>query len=224
MQNPNLDQARHNMVVQQVRPCEVIDDHVLEHMETVPRDAFVCEPCQNLAYTHTMIPLRRFDDNCPVMMTPIIEGRMLQALNVQADEKVLEIGTGSGYVTALLAKSARHVYSVEIIPALSTGAREKLAGQGIHNVTLEVGDAAHGWDVHAPYDVIAITGSLPVLEENFQHSLTIGGRLFVITGEGPAMEALLITRTAENEWRHESLFETELPALLNAPRPQHFVF
>jgi protein-L-isoaspartate(D-aspartate) O-methyltransferase len=222
MQNPNLELARHNMVVQQVRPCDVIDDHVLELMESVPRDAFVCEPCQKLAYTDTMIPLGDFDGDCPVMMSPIIEGKMLQALNVQPTDIVLEIGTGSGYVTALLAKSAQHVHSVEINASLSKSAKEKLAAQGIMNVNLEVGDASHGWG--GPYDVIAITGSLPVLDERFQQSLKVGGRLFVITGEGHAMEAILITRVAENEWRHESLFETELPALLNATQPQHFTF
>ncbi|WP_126456880.1 protein-L-isoaspartate O-methyltransferase family protein [Sulfuriflexus mobilis] len=224
MQNPDLELARHNMVVQQVRPCDVIDDHVLELMESVPRDAFVCEPCQKLAYTDTMIPLGHFEGDCPVMMTPIVEGKMLQALNVQPTETVLEIGTGSGYVTALLAKLARHVHSVEIIPALSASAKDKLAAQHIRNVTLEVGDAAHGWGAHAPYDVIAITGSLPVLEERFQQSLKVGGRLFVITGEGHAMQALLITRTSDHEWHYESLFETEIPALLNATQPQHFAF
>ena len=224
MQNPNLELARHNMVVQQVRPCDVIDDHVLALMESVPRDSFVCEPCQKLAYTDTMIPLGNFDGDCPVMMTPIVEGKMLQALDVQPTETVLEIGTGSGFVTALLAKSARHVHSIEIIPSLSNSAKEKLAAQGIMNTTLEIGDAAHGWPEHAPYDVIAITGSLPVLEEDFQYCLKVGGRLFVITGEGHAMEALLITRTGENEWSYESLFETELPPLLNASQPQHFVF
>lgn len=224
MQNPNLELARHNMVVQQVRPCDVLDDHVLDLMESLPRDAFVCEPCQKLAYTDTMIPLGHFEGNCPVMMTPIVEGRMLQALNVQPTETVLEIGTGSGYVTALLAKLACHVHSVEIIPSLSTSAKDKLAAQHIRNVTLEVGDAAHGWEAHAPYDVIAITGSLPVLEERFQQSLTVGGRLFVITGEGHAMQAMLITRKSDHEWHYESLFETEIPALLNATQPQHFAF
>lgn len=224
MQNPNLELARHNMVVQQVRPCDVIDDHVLELMESVPRDSFVCKPCQKLAYADTMIPLGDYNGSCPVMMTPIVEGKMLQALNVQPTEAVLEIGTGSGYVTALLAKSARHVRSIEIVPALSKLAREKLAEQGIHNVTLEVGDGSHGWDINAPYDVIAVTGSLPVLEENIQKSLRVGGRMFVITGEGHAMEAILITRVSDSEWRYESLFETEIPALLNASQPQHFEF
>lgn len=223
MQNPNLELARHNMVVQQVRPCDVIDDHVLELMESVPRDNFVCKPCKQLAYSDTNIPLGEFDGDCPVMMTPIVEGKMLQALNVQPTEAVLEIGTGSGYVTALLAKSARHVRSIEIVPALSNSAREKLAALAIRNVTLEIGDGAHGWEVNAPYDVIAVTGSLPVLEESFQRSLRVGGRMFVIIGEGHAMEAILITRTGDNEWSYQSLFETEIPALLNATQPQNFV-
>jgi len=158
------------------------------------------------------------------MMKPIIEANMLQALDVQPTETVLEIGTGSGFVTALLAKSARHVFSIEINPELSAAAAHNLEQQGIVNVTLEVGDASNGWDEHAPYDVIAVTGSLPLLEERFQHCLKIGGRLFVIIGEAPAMEAVLITRISEGEWQYKSLFETDIAALQNAPTPEHFEF
>jgi len=220
MSNTAQQLARHNMVVQQIRPCNVINDHLLGLLESVPREAFVPADCENLAYADTQIPL----GHGQAMMKPLVEANMLQALNVQPKETVLEIGTGSGFVTALLAKSARHVFSIEINPELSAAAAHNLAEQGITNVTLEVGDASNGWDEHAPYDVIAVTGSLPVLEERFQHCLRVGGRLFVITGEGPAMEAVLITRVSHNEWRHKSLFETDIAPLQNAVTPQHFVF
>ncbi len=220
MNNPAHQLARHNMVVQQIRPCNVSNDNLLELLETMPREAFVPADCENLAFADTQIPLGHGQS----MMKPIIEANMLQALDVQPTETVLEIGTGSGFVTALLAKSARHVFSIEIIPELSAAAAHNLEQQGIVNVTLEVGDASNGWDEHKPYDVIAVTGSLPVLEERFQHCLKVGGRLFVIIGEAPAMEAVLITRISEGEWQYKSLFETDIAALQNAPAPEHFEF
>jgi len=212
--------ARHNMAVQQVRTWNVLDDHVIELLETVPREDFVPKGCENLAYMDTQIPLGGGEH----MMAPVIEARMLQALNIQPADTVLEIGTGSGFITALLANSARHVHSVEINPVLSTMAEQNLLKQGVVNVSLEVGDACTGWDENAPYDAIAVTGSIPVLDERFQHCLKVGGRLFVITGEAPVMEAVLITRTGENEWTHESLFETEIDPLQNAPVPERFTF
>jgi len=226
MSDLNLDTARHNMVVQQIRTWDVFDDNVLELIEKTPRDAFVPEDCRELAYADTRIPLGQpGSEGCPEMMPPVVEARMMQALNVQPTDSVLEVGTGSGYITALLAKAGNHVLSVEKHEKLSKHAGEVLEGMGIHNVTLEVGDAANGWDHHnAPYDVIAVTGSLPVLTEEFQKSLRVGGRLFVIIGEAPAMEALLITRTGENQFDYKSMFETEIAALENAQKPEQFVF
>jgi len=212
--------ARHNMVVQQIRPCNVVNDHLLGLLETVPREKFVPADCENLAFADTQIPL----GHGQYMMKPLVEANMLQALNVQPTETVLEIGTGSGFVTALLAKSARHVHSIEIIPELSAAAGHNLKEQGIMNVSLEVGDAINGWEEHSPYDVIVVTGSLPLLEERFQHCLKVGGRLFVIIGQAPAMEAVLITRISDNEWQYKSLFETSIAPLQNAPAPQHFEF
>ena len=148
---------------------------------------------------------------------------MLQALDIQRHESVLEIGTGSGYVTTLLAKLARHVYSVDIHEEFVASAQGKLASDGTINVTIETGDAAQGWDKHGPYDVIAITGSLPVLPRAFQESLTIGGRLFVFVGDAPVMEASLITRIGQNEYQGQNLFETEMPPLRNALQPNRFV-
>jgi protein-L-isoaspartate(D-aspartate) O-methyltransferase len=147
---------------------------------------------------------------------------MLQALNIQPDETVLEIGTGSGYVTALLAKLARHVYSVDIHEEFVSHVSGKLHDDDILNVTIEQGDAATGWPQHGPYDVIAITGSLPLLAESFQTSLKVGGRLFAIVGDSPVMEARLVTRLSDTEFQTEDLFETDLPPLLNVPQPDRF--
>ncbi|MEW6646169.1 MAG: protein-L-isoaspartate O-methyltransferase [Pseudomonadota bacterium] len=215
----NLEQARHNMIVQQIRPWDVVDDQVLDLIMRTPREDFVLPPYRNLAFTDTALPI----GHGQVMMPPRLEARLLQALAVQPDESVLEIGTGSGYVTALLAQLARHVYSVEIVPQLKQAAEQRLAARGLTNVTVDEGDAAAGWPRRGNYDVIAVTGSLPELPQALQQELNIGGRLFVVVGEAPAMEALLITRTGENEWARESLFETELPPLQNAPRSQRFM-
>ena len=211
-------QARHNMVEQQIRPWNVPDQRVLETISQIPREAFVPREFLNLAYAEINIDL----GHGQVMMTPAVEARLLQAAGVHADDKILEIGTGSGYFTALLATMGGHVYSVEIIPELQQRAREHLAGQGIDNVTLEEGDGACGWSRYAPYDLIVITGSLPLLPESFQQSLAPGGRLIAIVGESPVMEAHLITAEGQDNYRERYLFNTEIPPLINAPRPERF--
>jgi len=216
----NMAQARHNMIEQQIRPWDVLDQRVLELIDGLPRDKFVPTTYLKLAYADVNIPL----DHGQVMMPPKIEARMLQALDIKSSDSILEVGTGSGYVTALLARSGKHVYSVDVYPDFLESAGRKLAELGIGNVTLESGDAVNGWDNHAPYDVIAITGSLPVLPDSFLQGLKIGGRLFVVTGQEPVMEACLITRTAEQGWVKQALFETVLPPLVNAPQPQRFIF
>jgi len=219
MVDMNLEQARHNMIVQQIRPWEVMDDQVLDLMTRTPREDFVPPQYRNIAFTDMEIPL----GHGQVMMTPRLEARMLQALAVQPDESVLEIGTGSGYVTALLAQLARHVYSVEIVPDLKQAAEQRLATRGLTNVTLDEGDAAAGWPRHGSYDVIAVTGSLPTLPPGLQQQLNVGGRLFAVVGEAPTMVALLISRLGESEWAQEGLFETVLPPLQNALPARHFV-
>ncbi|MCL4316615.1 MAG: protein-L-isoaspartate O-methyltransferase [Gammaproteobacteria bacterium] len=216
----NLEQARFNMIEQQIRTWEVLDPRVLELLTRVPREQFAPAPYRGLAFADMNIPLGHGE----VMMAPKVEARLIQALEVQAANTVLEIGTGSGYLTALLASLARHVHSVDIYPDFTAGAGATLAAQGIRNVTLETGDGANGWDRHAPYDVIAVTGSLPLFGAHFQEQLKVGGRLFMIVGQAPAMEALLITRLGPQEWSRESLFETDIPPLVNAPKPQVFVF
>ncbi len=218
MSDMNLENARFNMIEQQIRPWEVLDQRVLDLLNELPREDFVPQRYRKLAYADTTIPL----ENGQVMMPPRVEARILQGLNIQADETVLEVGTGSGYVTALLASLAEYVYSVDINAEMTRTAGDKLADHGIVNVTLETGDAARGWDAHAPYDVIVITGSLPLLPDNFKQALKVGGRLLAIVGDSPVMEVVLISREGENEWAQETLFETDLPALINAPEPERF--
>jgi len=212
--------ARNQMVTQQVRAWEVIDMRVLQILETLPRDRFVPEPYRKLAFADTQIPLLHGQ----VMMTPMVEGRMLQALDPQPNESVLEIGSGSGFISACLAKMAGEVLSVDIYPEFATGAAKILKGLGIRNVQLEIRDGTQLDWLSVRFDVIAVTGSLPVYRENYAQHLNIGGRLFMIIGESPVMEALLVTREAEDAWSRQSLFETGLPALVNTVTPQHFIF
>ena len=205
------------MIEQQIRPWEVLDQRVLDLLSTVPREDFVPPSYRNLAFADINIPLGENQ----VMMSPKVEARILQALNLKENESVLEVGTGSGYVTALLASLAKQVISVDINPEMTRQAGEKLTAHGFKNVTLETGDAARGWG-HTPYDVIVITGSLPLLPDEFKHALKVGGRLLAIVGDPPAMGVVLITRVGESEWAEEILFETDLPALINAPQPERF--
>jgi len=220
MAEHDFAQARFNMVEQQIRPWDVLDPQVLDLLAAIPREEFVPAKYRNLAYMDIGIPLPQGQE----MLHPKIEGRALQALLVKPTDVVLEIGTGSGYLTALLAKMASHVYSVEIHPELMREAARKLKAHGITNATLEEGDGSQGWPDHGPYDVIAITGSVNTVSDKFKTSLKIGGRLFAVVGEGPAMEAQLITRTGQDQWLVKSLFETELPVLTNASKPPKFDF
>jgi protein-L-isoaspartate(D-aspartate) O-methyltransferase len=215
----NIEQARFNMVEQQIRTWEVLDQQVLDLMAEVPREDFVPAAYRNLAFADTCIPLGHGQS----MMVPRVEARMLQALQVERDHRILEVGTGSGFVTALLARLGGHVTSIEIVDSLSSSAQAKLDAHGIENVDLYTGDASHGWQRAAPYDVIAVTGSLPVPEDSFQNTLAVGGRLFVVVGREPAMQALLITRHSESQWASECLFETVLPPLVGVEEPERFV-
>ncbi|MCK4586511.1 MAG: protein-L-isoaspartate O-methyltransferase [Gammaproteobacteria bacterium] len=216
----NIELARSNMIEQQIRPAEVLDQRVLETISDTPREAFVPETYQDLAFSDINVDL----GNAEVMMKPIMEARILQALNIQPGDKILEIGTGSGYLTALLAKLGGHVESVEIEPKILEQAKTRLGNQGITNITLVQGDASGGWNQNEAFDVIAITGSFPILPESFQKQLTVGGRMAVIVGESPVMETLLITRAAEDQWVTQALFETDFPALKNVEQPQAFIF
>ncbi len=216
----NVELARFNMVEQQIRPWDVLDDRVLQAIVDLPREDFVPENARSLAFADMDIPIGHNE----VMMPPKLEARLLQALSLQEDDTVLEIGTGTGFVTALLATLSKHVYSVDIYADFVAEAREKLARHNIKNVTLETGDASKGWSAHGPYDAIFISGALPILPDEFKHSLKIGGRMVAITGLPPVMEAVVITRTGENAWGQESLFETQVPILRNAEVPKRFEF
>lgn len=220
LNNAELARARYNMIEQQIRPWEVLDERVLQLLGEMHRDEYVPAAYRRLAYADISIPL----GHDQVMMAPKIEARLLQALDVRPTDDVFEVGTGSGYLTALLASLGHHLRSVDILPDFIDQARASLERQGIKNVDLETRDAAGGVDDRGPYDVIAVTGSLPVLPEAFRTALRPGGRLFAVVGESPVMEALLITRVGQQEWITESLFETELPSLINAPQPRRFVF
>ena len=149
---------------------------------------------------------------------------MLQALNLRPTDKILEIGTGSGFVTSLLAHLGESVYSVEIYPEFSESAGQKLAAHNLTNITLDVGDGVRGWERHAPYDAILVTGSIPELYDEFKQQLSIGGRLAVVVGTGVVMEALQVVRNGENSWTTTSLFETELKPLVHADAPRTFTF
>jgi protein-L-isoaspartate(D-aspartate) O-methyltransferase len=219
----DVERTRFNMVEQQIRPWEVLDTKVLDLLYKVRREDYVPETHKALAFADLEIPIGHGE----TMLSPKLEARMLQELAVNADDRILEIGTGSGYMTALLASQGAHVYSVDIIAEFTQSAGALLQRHGIKNVTLETGDAAGGWDKHGPYDVIVLTGSMPVLPEVFQHSLKTGGRLFAVVGVAPAMEARLITCTASGptgDYSAIGLFETVIPALRNAPQRAKFVF
>ena len=216
----NVELARLNMVESQVRTWDVTDARVLELVARSPREDYVPTRWRNLAFVDMAIPL----DRSQVMMHPKLEARLLQALEINPQDKILEVGTGSGYMTALLAALGNHVYSVEIFPEFSTEAGHKLATHGVQNVTLEVGDAAAGWNGSAPYDVILITGSLPILPENFAQSLVPNGRMIAIVGSAPAMDVRLIRRLDNGGLRETSLLETDIPALINARAPSTFSF
>ncbi len=213
----NLDyaKARETMVEQQVRPWDVLDPRVLDTIATVPREAFVPEALRELAYADTGLPLAHGE----TMMKPVLEGRALQALLPQADERVLEIGTGSGYLTACLARLAREVVSIERHSDLADAARARLAAQGIGNARIETADAL-SWDNAQQFDAICVTGAVDALPARFAEWLKPGGRIFVVQGRSPAMDATLVHREV-NGLRTDSLFETDLPYLAGAaPQPE----
>jgi protein-L-isoaspartate(D-aspartate) O-methyltransferase len=216
----DLERARHNMVVQQIRPWDVIDERVLEAVQTLPRERFVAEAYLGLAFADIEVPLGHGE----AMMPPKLEARMMQSLAVQPGDSVLEIGTGSGFVTACLARLGRQVLSLEIHPDLSAAAARRLEGLGIKNAELRAEDAMSAEFGAQGFDVIALTGSLPTYTDRFERLLNPGGRLFAVIGSAPAMEATLITRVDGDVMQREGLFETVVAPLLNAPRPEAFVF
>ncbi|MDQ3186229.1 MAG: protein-L-isoaspartate O-methyltransferase [Pseudomonadota bacterium] len=224
----DLEQIRFNMVEQQIRPWDVLDQEVLKLLFELRREEFVPAPYRSLAFIDMEIPLGYGE----VMLAPKLEARILQELQVKKTDKILEVGSGSGYLSALLAKKGGFVYSVEIVPELKAMAEKNLQAHSISNVTVEQGDAACGWPAHEPYDVIVLTGSTPVLPEAFKKSLKTGGRLFAVVGDAPVMQAVLVTcvvpeeKTGEKAGAYNTvgLFETCISPLENAKQPARFVF
>jgi protein-L-isoaspartate(D-aspartate) O-methyltransferase len=220
----NFEQARQNMIAQQIRTWDVLDNDVLQTLVDIRREAFVPAACQSLAFVDTEIPLPCGQN----MFAPKLEARLLQEAAVRPDEQVLEIGAGSGYMAALLAHHARHVVTVEIEPELHKLAEANLKACGIANVTVALGDAARGWagsGAHAaPYDVIMVSGSLPLLPQSLLDQMKVGGRLLAIVGEAPVMAACLVKRTAGDAWDTVKLFETSAQPLRNAEAPSAFHF
>lgn len=216
----DIEQARFNMIEQQIRTWDVLNQDVLDLLFKIKREEFVPPAYRMLAFSDLEIPLGSGES----MLAPKLEARLLQELELKKTDKVLEVGTGSGYMTALLASSCQIVHSVERIPEFKMQAEKKLAAHGISNVSGEIGDAARGWPRHGPYDAIILTGSVPILDDAFLKSLSVGGRLIAIVGEAPAMRARIFTRYSGSGMRHEDLFETVVPALYNAPQIEKFVF
>lgn len=206
------------MVHQQVRASEVFDDDTLALLNRLNRHEFVPEPYVDLAYAETSIPLPHEQE----MMTPLVEGRLVQALDLEASDSVLEIGSGSGFLTACLASLAASVVSVDIFDDLTTMAKTNLARAGIGNVALETLDATRELP-EGTFDAIAVTGSMAEFDDRLAHALNPGGRLFVIVGDAPVMQARLVTR-AGDRWEHDVLFETCIRPLINAERETSFVF
>jgi protein-L-isoaspartate(D-aspartate) O-methyltransferase len=216
----DIEQARYNMVESQIRTWEVLDQRVLDTLFAVRREEFVPPQYRPLAFVDMEIPLGHGE----VMLAPKLEARLLQELTLKPGDRVLEVGTGSGYLAALLAQLAAHVYSIELHRDLSQAAAARLARHGIANATLEVGDAATGWPRHAPYDAIVLTGSVPLLPQQFRAQLRPGGRLLAVVGDPPAMTARLVTRAGEDVYNDTGLFETCIAPLRNVPQPERFVF
>lgn len=217
----NIEQARFNMIEQQIRPWNVLEQDVLDLLMVVKREEFVPAAYRSLAFVDSEIPLPGGEN----MLAPKVEARVLQATAVKKHEHVLEIGTGSGYMAALLAYKARHVTTIEIDPAIRALAQKNLSGYGISNVDVLLGNGAQGWaEGEAEYDVIVISGSLPFLPESFLSQLKVGGRLVAFVGQAPAMLAQVVTRSAERVYDTVTLFETVVKPLHAATQPSHFTF
>lgn len=216
----DYEAARHNMIEQQIRTWEVLDRGVLELFQEVHREDFVPPEFRQLALADTNIPLAHGQ----VMMAPRVEARLLQSLAIEPDDRILEIGTGTGFLTALLAQLGGFVTSLDLFDDFTQAARQRLQKAGAANVRIETADGLEGWPADGPYDAIAVTGSVPVYLPVYQEQLAVDGRLFIITGTAPVMEAMLVTRVGEREWATENLFETQILPLIGAPAPEAFRF
>jgi protein-L-isoaspartate(D-aspartate) O-methyltransferase len=216
----NFEVARHNMIEQQIRPWDILDQSCLAIMEEVPREEFVPEALKQLAFSDIELAL----GHGQLMLAPKIEAKILQAIQVQASDKVLEIGTGSGYLTALLATKADSVHSIDIYQDFLDSAQQTTQSLELQNISFENADLYNYNLVDKKYDVIVVGGSVTAIPENLKQSLNDGGRLFIVCGKAPLMYANLLTRVDSNQWMEEILFETEIPTLENSPEKSEFVF
>ena len=217
----NFEQARFNMIEQQLRPGKVLNPDVLDVLFVVKREEFVPPAHRRLAFADTQIPLGGAAGAC--MFAPRVEAHALQALAMKKHENVLEVGTGSGYMAALLGAHADHVWSIEIDPELAETARENLRRAGVTNVSVEVGNGLPGLPAHAPYDAIMVSGAVAAVPQALLDQLKPGGRLFAIEGTAPAMQAVLYTR-ADKDCRRLAVFETVVAPLRDAEPAPAFVF
>ena len=215
----DTDFARQQMVEQQVRAWEVLDPDVLQVLKDIPREQFVPTGYESIAFADTEIPI----GHGQTMLTPTIEGRVLQALQPTAEDRVLEVGTGTGFMTACLARLAAQVTSVDIYEDFLDTASANVEDCGLGDVKLLQMDATRSLPEGA-FDVIAVTGSIETFDPRFVEALAPGGRLFVVVGAGPAMDARIVTRTGDNDWESDSLFETTLAPLVNGVQPPQFSF
>lgn len=215
------ESARFNMIEQQIRPWEVLDTGVLKLLSVVRREDFVPAAYRALAFADMEIPL---PSGGQAMLPPRLEARMLQELNIRNTDTVLEVGTGSGFMAALLAAKAEYVYSVEIDPVLADFARANLSAAGVANVQVETGDAANGWPGKKPFDVIVLSGSIPALTDALREQLNIGGRLIAVVGDAPAMQLQVVTRVDESTFKTVGVLETLLAPLVCAHSGRRFVF
>lgn len=214
----DFERARFNMIEQQVRPWDVLDARVLDVLKRVKREDFVAPQHRKLAFADIALPL----EHGQCMMKPVVEGRMLQAVQVQPGDRVFEIGTGSGYITACLVALGGQVTSIDLLPDFTERAQHRLLAQGLAGAQLEPGDAMRSWPRQETYDVIAVTGAVHRIPEAWKERLRTGGRLFAVRGTLPALEAVLITCTGPGQYREQSLFETELDYLVGAAPPAQF--
>ncbi len=212
--------AKFNMVEQQIRPWNVLDPRILETVNSVPRENYVPAQYLHQAFADMQVPI----GDGQVMMQPKVEARLLQALEPDAHDLALEIGTGTGYVAALLAHTALEVHTVESREQFVELAKHNLAANQCNNVAVIHGDAGQGWHSDIEYHTIFVSGSVIELPENYRELLCVGGRLVAIVGESPIMNAVLVRRVAVNRWETEYLFETLLPPLDNIKQPDRFEF
>ena len=215
----DFEKARFNMVEQQVRPWNVLNPRVLEVIGEIPRENFAPEKYKNLAYVDTRIPLGNFENHPCDMANPVLDGRILQEMDIQDNDLVLEIGTGSGYLTACMAKLGDHVDTVDINEEMTAIAKKNLQSLGINNVNFSTGDASKTWHQKRNYDVIVISAAMKEIPASYKNLLKVDGRMFVVTGTAPAMTAHRVTRTEQDKWTVEDLFETSIEPMIETVKP-----